>query len=76
MSLPRGTKPKKLTMSSQKYIVQVSVKNNEGEYEWKNVQPSHSNNPYEFDNENEAYRMINMCYPCKITHRVRVTTNN
>ena len=63
-------------MPAQKYIVEVSVKNDEGEYEWKGLKPSHSITPYEFDDENEAYRMMNICYPCTITRRVRVTIKN
>lgn len=60
-------------MKTQKYIIEVSVKNDKGEREWKGLRPSHSNDPYEFRSENEAYRMINTCYPCKISRRVRVT---
>lgn len=60
-------------MKAQKYIIEVSVKNDKGEREWKGMRPSHSDTPYEFDSEDEAYRTMNSCYPCKISRRVRIT---
>jgi len=63
-------------MKAQKYIIEVAVKNDKGEYEWRGMRPSHSNTPYEFDSEDEAQRTINMCYPCTITRRARITIKN
>jgi|TARA_B110000483_G_scaffold194793_1_gene232219 hypothetical protein len=37
---------------------------------WMSVSPT-KGKPYEYDTEEEAYHMLNICYPCKITREVR-----
>jgi hypothetical protein len=47
-------------MTTKKWRIEVEVKVG-GEKVWKPVSPTNGP-PYEYDDENEAYRMMKMCY--------------
>lgn len=57
-----------------KFVVQVKYKDKDGGVEWMSVHPTNAP-PYEFETEEEAEKMMRMCYPDEIsfgTGRVRI----
>ena len=48
----------------------ISLDNPQG-MTWVSVSPT-KGEPYEYDTEEEAYHMLNMCYPSKLTRKIRI----
>ena len=59
-----------------KFVVQVRIKDQNGGVDWLPVHPSHHpNEPYMFETEEAAEKMMRMCYPDEVafgTGKVRV----
>ena len=53
------------------YQFQVLITKADGTTEWRSVRPS-SDAPYAYETEQEAQRMLEMCYPDAIKETVRV----
>lgn len=60
-------------IKNKKYRIAVKVQNNSGYgYIWKDLRPSGSLQPYEYDSKAEAYKILNMCYPEQTESEVKV----
>ena len=51
--------------------VKVGTGDKDGATEWRAVRPSGGEPRYEYESEEEAYRMIRICYPMVSGRRVR-----
>lgn len=49
-----------------KFVVQVKYKDGNGGVEWMSVHPTNAP-PYEFESEEEAQKMMRMCYPDEVS---------
>lgn len=41
-----------------KYEMQIKIDD-----KWKSIRPTRSHSPYQYDSEDEAKNMLNLCYP-------------
>jgi len=54
------------------YEIEIECSNGElGRMEWRKVHPT-GGQPYRFETEDEARRMLNMCYPDMMSEHKRV----
>jgi hypothetical protein len=53
------------------FQIQVKIQVAPGQYEWKSVCPT-GGQPYNFSTQEEADRMLRMCYPDELRENVRV----
>jgi len=56
------------------YQFQVLITKDDGTKEWCSVRPTNGK-PYSYETEQEARRMLEMCYPDAIKETVRVINN-
>ena len=59
-----------------KYYMEVKVYNAiKSAYEWKKVKPTNGE-PYEYNSHEEAYKMLDNCYPFEVYGKsVKITSN-
>jgi hypothetical protein len=53
------------------WVMQVQVKNEKGKPEWRDVRPSGSSEPYRYESEDQAWRVLWVIYPGNANVRVR-----